>query len=224
MLAQLLVNWSFCEEHLLGYDTTVTHNAELDCWEIQVPANTADNQKDTTGESSSPSVFYSKEMVFNSDRLFGRHNRCFLATKVKPDRANPIKTTGDEDIFNVPSEEVPLNVPTCEFIIKDAWPEVDRDPANDSRDEIVHLLRIKEKLENDGQLYNMYPRIDSGGCVQFVHGPDNTEYAYDTTKTILGGVSGDGINDIPVRVHKRIAMTPVGRPLRWLSSVYELVI
>ncbi|KAJ1780996.1 hypothetical protein LPJ59_007145, partial [Coemansia sp. RSA 2399] len=42
--------------------------------------------------------------------------------------------------------------------------------------------------------------------------------------TILGGVSGDGINDIPVRVHKRIAMTPVGRPLRWLSSVYELVI
>ncbi|KAJ1788025.1 hypothetical protein LPJ59_005620, partial [Coemansia sp. RSA 2399] len=200
-------------DHLLGHDTTVTYNAELRCWEIQVPANTADNQKDTAGESSSPSIFYSKEMVFNSDRLFGRHNRCFLATKVKPGRASPIKTTGYGDIFIIPSEDA--------FIIKDAWPEVDKDPANDSRDEIVHLLRIKEKLDNNGQLYNMYPRIDSGGRVQFVHGPDSTEYADDTTGTILGGISGDGI---PVCVHKRIAMTLVGRTLRWLNSVYELVI
>ncbi|KAJ2381195.1 hypothetical protein GGI23_007637, partial [Coemansia sp. RSA 2559] len=115
-LVQLLVNWSFCEDHLLGYDTTVTYNAELACWEIQVPANTADNHEDPAGELPSPNIFYSKKMVFNSDRLFGRHNRCFLATKVKPDKVDLVKATDDgDDLFNVPSEDA--------FIIKDAWPE-----------------------------------------------------------------------------------------------------
>ncbi|KAJ2654227.1 hypothetical protein IWW48_006243, partial [Coemansia sp. RSA 1200] len=73
-LVHLLVNWSFCESHQLGYDPTIIHHRESGYYEIKVEH---DGQTKT---------YYSKGAVIEAERLFGRHTRCFAASEERPVR------------------------------------------------------------------------------------------------------------------------------------------
>ncbi|PIA13758.1 hypothetical protein COEREDRAFT_83243 [Coemansia reversa NRRL 1564] len=85
---RLLVGWSLCSMHQLGYDETIQAVKGLGCYRIMVPS--VDNPALST-------AYYTNEFVMGAEQLFGRHCRCLLATdslpteKVTEDR--PIKAT-----------------------------------------------------------------------------------------------------------------------------------
>ncbi|KAJ2522743.1 hypothetical protein H4217_000530, partial [Coemansia sp. RSA 1939] len=206
-LAGLLVNWSFCEEHVLGYDTSLTFTDEHGCWEIKVPIEGPECSNNMTTESTGYKTFYSHIMMLAADRLFGRHTRCFVATAEKPSGDNPIEFLEGN------------------FIIKDAWPEVGDELGDCSRDEIGYLRKIRDTLGAIDELHGLYPRLEAGGLVRIKLNHEADELFEDTTRNIFSRLDSNSTDrEIPVRVHKRIAMSPVGKPLRELTSVHELVI
>ncbi|KAJ1879501.1 hypothetical protein LPJ57_002805, partial [Coemansia sp. RSA 486] len=193
---QFLVYWSYCEDHRLGYDPTMRRISGLRCWEIKVPTYTEDDNDNITHQM--PKIYYSNHMVTVSERLFGRHTRCFLATPNKPSIGKELEYK-DYSIF-----------------IKDAWPEADIVRKKDHRDEVRHLRTIREKLEprmpepgpnseppvlsdttaqsNDRMVVEespsakgMYPRYEAGGRVLIEHA-DSGEPMEDTTKQILAQI------------------------------------
>ncbi|PIA19759.1 hypothetical protein COEREDRAFT_68597, partial [Coemansia reversa NRRL 1564] len=208
LFIQLLANWSFCEEHLLGYDPTIKYLENLQCWEIQVPT---DDSRNNSSSDSLPELeprvrsFYSNTILVNANRLFGRHTRCFAAVAERP------------------SIECPITSMTPTVNIKDSWPEADKNLSEDMRDEIRQLRKISSCLETDTELRNMYPVIEAGGCV-YLQQKSHGDWALDYVKC-HGSKNSDGPKHYtPVRVHKRVATSPVGRPLNKLKSVYELII
>ncbi|KAJ2659005.1 hypothetical protein IWW48_003714, partial [Coemansia sp. RSA 1200] len=206
-LVGLLVNWSFCEDHILGYDTSLTFIDEHGCWEIKVPIEAPESSNDMTAESRGYKTFYSHIMMLTADRLFGRHTRCFVATAEEPSANNPIEFLEGS------------------FIIKDAWPEVGDELGDYSRDEIGYLRKIRDTLGAIDDLHGLYPRLEAGGRVRIKLNPETDEFFEDTTRGILSRMdSNSTVDEIPIRGHKRIAMSPVGKPLRELASVHELVI
>ncbi|KAJ2877726.1 hypothetical protein FB639_003639 [Coemansia asiatica] len=223
---RLLVYWSFSEEHRLGYDPTVRRLSELSCWEIEVPVY-VESKNDATAETGMPltKTYYSNLMVTVPERLFGRHTRCFLAT---PDK---------------PSDSRELEIDDYTVFIKDAWPEADDDSDKDMRDEIKHSIKIKRKLGKSRQdLDGMYPVIEAGGRIHIAKHARSSEIAEDTTRAILGNSillqskaaelreteadreSADTEPAVHVRVHKRIATTPIGLPISKANSVYDMLV
>ncbi|KAJ1641721.1 hypothetical protein LPJ64_006346 [Coemansia asiatica] len=224
---KLLTYWSFSEDYRLGYDPTMRRLKGLGCWEIEVPVCGDGNSK-----SNKTKVYYSNLMVTIAERLFGRHTRCFLATPDKP-AIGKLLTVDDYSIF-----------------IKDAWPEADEDCSKDTRDEIRHLAKIKRMLgDKRPELEGMYPTIEAGGRVCIKHTGANSKamLMQDTTRAILGDIleqskatemraldTGEDNKDkdenaqmeqiVHVRVHKRIATTPIGQPISKAKSVFELLV
>ncbi|KAJ1663926.1 hypothetical protein EV178_004548 [Coemansia sp. RSA 1646] len=108
-----------------------------------------------------------------------------------------------------PSADNPIEFLERTFLIKDAWSEAEEELADDSR---------------DTREFGLFPYLEAGGRVRFNFGSDGGASLDDTTTTILRPIGGGEIDEIHVRIHKRIEMSPLGRPLQELKSVYELVI
>ncbi|KAJ2856284.1 hypothetical protein FB639_006128, partial [Coemansia asiatica] len=218
---RLLAYWSFAEDHRLGYDPTMRRLEELSCWEIEVPTCSDDSHSNKC--KSPPKLYYSNLITIAAERMFGRHSRGFLATPVKPTENEQIEL-GEYSVF-----------------IKDAWPEAHEDSSKDACDEIRHLAKIKRILgEKREELKDMYPTIEAGGRVHIKH-EGSAEETQDTTRAILGDIleqtkaaekkkteTDGGISKeetvVHVRVHKRIATTPIGLPISKAKSVPELLI
>ncbi|KAJ1679048.1 hypothetical protein EV182_002833, partial [Spiromyces aspiralis] len=195
---EFLVNCSFCDIDQLGLDPTMTYLEDIECWKIECPA---EDGKD------GPSYVYSDEVIVIAERLFGRHTRCFLGSLDMP-------TEGSELRHDV--------------VVKDSWSH-----AADKRcDEVEFLKTIRGALSGKKDTDFEYPRLLCGGRVKILStgALDNTDYLYRglpiTTTTTTGndGGSGGPAPMWPSREHRRIVMQPVGRPLRLVKSVPELII
>ncbi|KAJ2842474.1 hypothetical protein GGI22_007542, partial [Coemansia erecta] len=208
-LVRLLVNWSFCEAHRLGYDPAIMYHRNPDHYEIRV------------AQGDEMVSYYSRSAVMSAERLFGRHTRCFLASKQKP-------TPGVE--------------PEADVFIKDAWPEATEDESVDYRDESKHLGAIAKMLDEvrdlkDGpKLEGMCPRYQGGGRVLIKRravDDEDIEPVQDTSRSILSQHIRDQLDRLakdeipskcpPLRVHKRICMQGIGRPLKFIGNLLELI-
>ncbi|KAJ2595421.1 hypothetical protein GGF39_003828, partial [Coemansia sp. RSA 1721] len=133
-----------------------------------------------------------------AERVFGRHTRCFECKLADDDQSRG------------------------HFIVKDAWAyaECDSD-SQDLRDEVSVLRDINEQLGADASLDGKIPTLYWGGVVKMA-GQDGitTDDVADPLFKILEG--GDSAKHR--RVHKRLAMGPIGEPLRMAKSVDELII
>ncbi|KAJ1718880.1 hypothetical protein LPJ53_006243, partial [Coemansia erecta] len=143
------------------------------------------------------------KVLLAADRAFGRHTRCFHC-----------KTIPESN-----SEEVSKDV-----LVKDAWAHRKRDLGEhgDARDEAALLRVISDGFRNDSSLANKYPNLWAGGTVQQT-GPDSNAYD-DSTDHIFAALDRDILDEIPHRVHKRLAMEPLGEPLRTAKVVDETII
>ncbi|KAJ2862239.1 hypothetical protein GGI22_002245 [Coemansia erecta] len=194
-LVKLLVNWSFCEYHRLGYDPTITYNDELKCYEILA---------DREGVST---IYYSSGAVIEPDRLFGRRTRCFTASTAKP--AHGVKI--EPDIF-----------------IKDAWVEATEHTDDDRRDECRYLKSIAKMLEEVHGLDGKCPKFHGGSRVAIKRlltgcGMVTIE---DTGRSILDSDICEKLANakaVPLRVHKRICVQGIGKPLKLVNNVFELI-
>ncbi|KAJ1680187.1 hypothetical protein EV182_000512, partial [Spiromyces aspiralis] len=205
-----LVNCSFCDTDQLGLDPTMTYLKHIKCWKIECP---------TEDGEDSPSYVYSDEVIVVADRLFGRHTRCFLGSLDMPAEGSELK----HDVV----------------VVKDSWSHA----TNKRCDEVKSLRKIRDILSGKEDVDFEYPRLLRGGCVKLWTGTtdgngkpvftaDNTDYLYCglpiTTTTGNDGSNNDGSGGPapiwPSREHRRIVMQPVGRPLRFVKSVPELII
>ncbi|KAI9469382.1 hypothetical protein BX667DRAFT_539518 [Coemansia mojavensis] len=135
-----------------------------------------------------------ESVVFMAYSLFGRHTRCFKAT---------------------------LLGSNTEYIIKDAWAYVDAKGSKISRDEITHLRRISDMLDSNEELQGTLPVLEAGGTVQIEH-PNGIDG--DTTEFILSSIDPDVRSKVPLRIHRRMVLTPAGMPLQKVKSVDELIV
>ncbi|KAJ2546741.1 hypothetical protein EV175_005489 [Coemansia sp. RSA 1933] len=195
-LVKLLVNWSFCQSHRLGYDPTVTYNNELKCYEIM-----ADNREGT------PATYYSSGVTIKPDRLFGRRTRCFTASTTKPAPGIEI----EPDIF-----------------IKDAWVEATEHTDDDKRDECRYLKSIAKMLDEVDGLDGKCPKFHGGGRVTIsrIVAGRSVETVEDTGRSILNSsICKQLANKTapPLRVHKRICVHGIGKPLKLVDNVFELI-
>ncbi|KAJ2659501.1 hypothetical protein IWW48_003447 [Coemansia sp. RSA 1200] len=197
-LIRLLVDWSFCESHKLGYDPTILFNKQSRYYEIQV------------GHGNKMTTYYSQGAVIGVERLFGRHTRCFVASKTRPRAGVEFKP---------------------ELFIKDAWPEATSDAEEDHRDESRHLNKITAVLGDDKSLDGKYPRYIDGCRVHIkrrITG-QKTDMVEDNSRSILSDSICTQLNSAlkerapPLRVHKRICMDGIGKPLKHINSVPELI-
>ncbi|KAJ1674495.1 hypothetical protein EV182_003163, partial [Spiromyces aspiralis] len=202
---EFLVNCSSCDTDQLGLDPTVTYLEDIECWKIECP---------TEDGEDGPSYVYSDEVIVAADHLFGRHTRCFLGSLDMPPKGSKLRH---------------------DVVVKDSWSY-----ATDKRcDEVKSLRKIRDALSGRGDIDFEYPRLLHGGCAKLWTGAtdgdgnpvsiaDNTDYLY-RDLPITTTTSNDGGNDGPApvwpsREHRRIVMQPVGRSLRLVKSVPELII
>lgn len=199
---RLITNWSLCDYDQLGYDPTITYKRN-GIWHVEVP-NDINKQK----KGAKPTTTYVvDESIIAADKLFGRHTRCWMAYKY-----------GDRK--------------RTRYAIKDYWTIAESEDL-DTRDEIKIVGDINEQLlENDSKLQGRYPKYAGGGimCLDI-----DGERVKDTTD-LISHPELPGDNDDPFsmfsernfastfRIHKRIVMTPCGRPLREIESIPELII
>ncbi|KAJ1764529.1 hypothetical protein LPJ74_006631, partial [Coemansia sp. RSA 1843] len=196
-LASDTMYWSFCESHRLGYDPAILHNKRLRYYEINV------------GSEDGPITYYSKGAVISAERLFSRHTRCFIASTEKPGH----DATIEPDIF-----------------IKYAWPEATEDANVDYRDEGRHLQKITKTIEAEPSLDRKCPRYQSGGRVMINRriGNEGIKAVDDTSRSILSDGICQQLDDDQdfvngLRIHKVICMKGVGKPLKELENVFEVI-
>ncbi|KAJ2799382.1 hypothetical protein H4R20_004466, partial [Coemansia guatemalensis] len=214
---KLLVDFSYCEEEKLGYDPTVTWDAQLNCWIIECP-----QLDDAASKPKRPMIYYARDPEIPADRLFGRHTRGFLASL-------DYKKVDTPDTF-----------------IKDAWPHSSRDAEHDPRDEIEMAREIGDTLGQQDDNGLLYVNVRHGGIVQCrrnatLCNDDTDAILGDIVDDVAAGVRNSkldallesdedeaaekGTYDLVFfRTHKRIATVPVGQPLTTLTSPYELMI
>ncbi|KAJ2808074.1 hypothetical protein H4R21_000228 [Coemansia helicoidea] len=151
-------------------------------------------------QNGTPHVYSGLEMVFQSYSLLGRRTRCFVGTT---------KAGGAEK----------------EVFIKDCWPRVLKDSAGSPRDEVAFLRHIHDTLGADANLAGKYPMLEVAGLVQ-VPGRGPADVDDTTTAAMADLVMSDTAppDAMPLREHKRIAMSPVGEPLQTVDSPDELIV
>ncbi|KAJ1854028.1 hypothetical protein LPJ76_004362 [Coemansia sp. RSA 638] len=210
-----IVSLCYCTDYELGYDPTVVWNPDKEYWVIKCPDSTA--AKD--GEMCVVD-YYARDPVFEAERLFGRHTRGFAASL-------------DPNLVDEP-----------DTFIKDAWPDVNPASENTSRNELDILWDIEEQIGKDTMDMLGVIRAKNGGTVCFSKAGNLVD---DDTSAILGPVFGSFkialsqtpavptignrasaeenlTRNISLRVHRRLALQPLGRPLNTLKSPYELII
>ncbi|KAJ2494442.1 hypothetical protein GGI11_008845, partial [Coemansia sp. RSA 2049] len=119
-----------------------------------------------------------------------------------------------------------------EIFIKDAWPEATSDAEEDHRDESRHLNKITAILGDDKSLDGKYPKYLSGGRVHIKRQTTTDQSAdvvEDNSRSIISGSICSQLDAAlkergpPLRVHKRICMKGIGKPLKHINSVPELI-
>ncbi|KAJ2392374.1 hypothetical protein GGI05_002688, partial [Coemansia sp. RSA 2603] len=142
-------------------------------------------------------------VTFAADSVFGRHTRCFHC-----------KTISESDS----GEE------SKDVLVKDTWADQKRDlnENEDASNEATLLRTISEGFRHVGSLAGKYSDLWAGGIVQITGSDSNV--SDDSTDYIFAALDQDVREKIPNRVHKRLAMEPVGEPLRIAKVVDETII
>ncbi|KAJ2475886.1 hypothetical protein IWW56_005205 [Coemansia sp. RSA 2131] len=211
-----IVSLCYCTDYELGYDPTVVWNPDKEYWVIKCPDSTA--AKD--GEMRVVD-YYARDPIFEAERLFGRHTRGFAAS------LNP-NLVDKPDTF-----------------IKDAWSYESSDSQHTSRNELDILWDIEEQIGKDKMDMLGVIRAINGGIVCFSKAGNLVN---DDTSNILEPIFADfetalcETPSVPIiskgrasaeenlarsilpRVHRRMVLQPLGRPLHTLKSPYELII
>ncbi|KAJ2655377.1 hypothetical protein IW148_006078 [Coemansia sp. RSA 1199] len=210
-----IVSLCYCTDYELGYDPTVVWNPDKKYWVIKCPDSAA--AKD--GEMRVVD-YYARDPIFEAERLFGRHTRGFAASL-------------DPNLVDEP-----------DTFIKDAWPYASADSQHTSQNELDILRNIEEQLGGKSMDKLGVIRAINGGIVCF---SKVGNLVNDDTSAILGPVFADFkvalsqtpavptignrasaeehlTRNISLRVHRRLALQPLGRPLHTLESPYELII
>ncbi|KAJ2655531.1 hypothetical protein IWW48_005492 [Coemansia sp. RSA 1200] len=206
---QLLVDWSLCDWHQLGFDPSVRWRKDLKYWEIDVPclaATASDGSDQQLAASSTTTTYFFDKAYVAADHLFGRHTRCFPASLERPESNKPIEP---------------------DVLVKDAWSYVRRNDAEQS--EVSFMDRIRQMLEQEQQLRNNLPTLVDGGpvCID-----SNGTLVNDTTDSILGEIhsmlpsssAGDDSSSDYYYAHNRLAMTPIAKRLRLIPSIADLML
>ncbi|KAJ2607364.1 hypothetical protein H4S08_004849 [Coemansia sp. RSA 1365] len=105
-------------------------------------------------------------------------------------------------------------------LIKDAWAAKRSSTDKIECEEVNLLQKINDKLAGNADLVGTYPRLEIGGVSQLYR---SGQYIDDYTRTSYKSIDFMILWDIPVRIHTRIAMSPVGKPLQNVASVDELI-
>ncbi|KAJ2506756.1 hypothetical protein H4217_008955 [Coemansia sp. RSA 1939] len=210
---QLLVDWSLCDWHQLGFDPSVRWRKDLKYWEIDVPrlATTASHGSDqqlaaSSSSSTTTTTYFFDKAYVAADHLFRRYTRCFPASLERPE----------------PNKSIEPDV-----LIKDAWSYVRRNDAE--QNEVSFMHRIRQMLEQEQQLRNNLPTLVDGGTVRI---DSNGTLVNDTTDSILGELrsmlpsssAGDDSSSDYCYVHNCLAMTPIAKRLRLIPSIADLML
>ncbi|KAJ2656543.1 hypothetical protein IWW48_004961, partial [Coemansia sp. RSA 1200] len=162
-LVHLLVSWSFCESHQLGYNPTIIHHREPGYYEIKVE------------HDGKTKTYYSEGAVIGAEQLFGRHTRCFAASEERPVRGGwehrPNRFI--KDAWPEATEDADADY---------------RDESRHLRKVTERLSMAKAKgPEDEIDFEGMYPRYDSGGRVRIKRLDASGEClaVEDTSKSIL---------------------------------------
>ncbi|KAJ1727220.1 hypothetical protein LPJ61_004690, partial [Coemansia biformis] len=226
----VLVDLSYCDEQRLGYNKTVvwlagTGPQNRGYWTIECV-----EQRDAAdGEAQLTVTYYARDPDIVAVRLFGRHMRGFLASR-------DLDKVDEPDTF-----------------IKYAWSDTSEsardDPDSDPRDKVAMVREVSRMLAEDPR-DNDPPFIvfKHGGPVRHTSGTGS--HVVESTAAVLGPIlehieeqgrrviqprcprrgrhraktEDTVLEPFPFRIHKRIAMSPIGQPLATLESPYELII
>ncbi|KAJ2570399.1 hypothetical protein IW140_002299 [Coemansia sp. RSA 1813] len=194
---RLLVDWSLCDSDQRGYDPDFYYDKERKGWFIRFPHD----------DESQVKTYLLRRVIEASDRLFGRHTRCFEVAECLSNN-----TSGNSMFGRT-------------VVVKDAWTYAAEDSKNDTRDEVNFLQLINEKLSNDADDI-VYPELLHGGRASFKCASTG-HIIEDTTASVLGNLFEsrdiDGNYPTSFRARKRLVMGPVGEPLKMTKSFDELV-
>ncbi|KAJ2883445.1 hypothetical protein FB639_002173, partial [Coemansia asiatica] len=202
-LVEFIARASFCNEYHLGYDPTIRYNKDIDKWQVDIFSD----------GKAEPKTLILDSVLHIATRTTGRHTRCFICT--------------DPD-----SNE--------QLLVKDAWaeetkrPELaevdgDEDTAAVSiefkRDEVSLLKEVHEVLGKEEMFKRCYPVLKYGGVVRQNLTNSQSSAIIDTTYSAFAKIGPVLQSDqVPYRVHKRMASTPIASSLRNLCSVDEYIV
>ncbi|KAJ2888086.1 hypothetical protein FB639_000877, partial [Coemansia asiatica] len=222
----------------LGYDPTVFFNDAKNRWEIKVfdDNNDNDNRDNGNGNRSDDYADIHSFKTYQiltcmrvAERVFGRHTRCFRCREITDsdnDDNNNNNASSDKDVLTKKWGKFTLEelCETGNILVKDAWAHAERDAVGDSsRDEITLMREINDALGDISELADKFPAVLAAGIVR-QSGSDGQMHL-DTVDDILALVKDSLPRDqVHQRVHKRIAMTPIGKNLREVKCVDELII
>ncbi|KAJ2370048.1 hypothetical protein H4S01_000619 [Coemansia sp. RSA 2610] len=228
---KFIVSLCFCEEHQLGYDPSMTWCSENEYWIIKCPGHTPDN------DDEQPATYYARDLVFVADHLFGRHTRGFYASDNlelvdQPDTfikdAWPHAERGSEDtsrdelaiLQDIVQQLKNHGIDTTDYVrpVRGGTVKLDGDHDDDTDivlDPVVGDIeaaspRMGTIAEDDETDAGTLPMELAAG-----RGKDDEACAIDDSSRV---------EVIPYRVHRRLALQPIGKPLYALSSPYELII
>ncbi|KAJ2318496.1 hypothetical protein IWW52_002525 [Coemansia sp. RSA 2704] len=228
---KFIVSLCFCEEHQLGYDPSMTWCSENKYWIIKCPGRTPDNDDEQSA------TYYARDLVFVADHLFGRHTRGFYASADpelvdQPDTfikdAWPHAERGSEDtsrnelaiLQDIVQQLEKRGIDTKGYVRPVRGGTVRLDDNHDDDTDIVldpvvgdieaAHPRMGTIAENDETNASTLPAELAAG-----RGKDDEACAIDDSSRV---------EVIPYRVHRRLALKPIGKPLYALSSPYELII
>ncbi|KAJ1964557.1 hypothetical protein H4R35_007137, partial [Dimargaris xerosporica] len=197
LFAQFVIFWSLAGPAQFGLDPTMEFDATTERWSIQCFDDAC------TNSTPAHQVYYAPTDTMSiRPSLFGRRTMTFLASE---------QPNGDPSVF-----------------IKDAWPVASASAADDDlRNEIVLLRHIRQQFSGNNNPGVPYPRLEMGGTVwQCSHG----QWEQDDDTTAYGNFEAalppqDPESAAPAhRVHRRMVMTPIARPLKTLKNFNELVV
>ncbi|KAJ2841815.1 hypothetical protein J3B02_005769, partial [Coemansia erecta] len=216
---KLLVNMSFCELDLLGYDPTIRIDLEKHSGEIDV-YDDASKQVHT---------YRYLATLLSSTSNFGRHTRCYLCEDPSLPGSRVVIKDAWAHGLSAAVPPVEHGFPNLSLSEQADQPSAISTPLGqssfskrisnsaDDRDEIKYMREITQKLSGDKELEGRYPVLKHGGIVR-IPGLDDA----DNTVTVFGKLSA--AREIHHRVHRRIAMTPMCKPLQNIDSVDKLIV
>ncbi|KAJ2507929.1 hypothetical protein H4217_008672, partial [Coemansia sp. RSA 1939] len=198
-LVMLLVNWSFCESHRLGYDSDIVCHTKPDYYEI------------TVDQDGSPTTYYSRSAVVSAERLFGRHTRCFVASTDKPMPGSVFKP----DIFI--KDAWPEAAEDAAVDHRDESRHLQRIKEAFCGDNSFNGKYPEHHGGGRVKIERRFGGRGDGGMVE------------DTSISILSTSICEQLDRHtqkkrpPLRVHKRICTKGIGKPLKFANSGLEII-
>ncbi|KAJ1641675.1 hypothetical protein LPJ64_006380, partial [Coemansia asiatica] len=223
-LVQLLADIAYCSDDQLGYDPTIYYdnndgNNDDDCddgsresWKIKV---FQDNKFET---------FRICKVMKAASSIFRRHTRCFRCCRIYSEKNSKEHDNGsDSDDGDGDGDDDKY------LIVKDAWAFSDRkrDSEQGLRDEVELMRTVNKALHGKEQFKDRYPTLICGGVVQL--SDEKGGYFDDSEDTALAALNNignakDEAYANSYRVHKRMALKPIGQHISTVKFVDELIV